>query len=173
MLASLLSDLPLPLMALCVVGVMFTMRRVAMRQRVKADPLRDAQASLAERQLAQSEAARQELRLHEVARDAHAVLQTRISVLDQMVHEADREIARLEDLLLELRLVPSPRLEDPAVRPSETTPGSVSVEESRQFLRLMHQAGFSAAEIARTSGLSEAEVRDILGDSGSQDAQAA
>ena len=74
------------------------------RTRQRFDPIGDAQRELVERvKNSRSELKQHEVRLHEVAREAEATLQSKIAVLDRMVSAADQDIARLEELLTEIR----------------------------------------------------------------------
>jgi hypothetical protein len=104
--------------------------------------------------------------LHDTAREAQSVLQAQVAVLDQMAEEADRDILRLEELLQEIRDVPTPRLaefcEDGEPGPDEPFLPS---GESAQFVRVLHRSGFSAEEIAGLMHAPLDVIREILGES--------
>ena len=97
-----------------------------------------------------------------------------LAVLDQMLGEADREIARLEELLQEIHDVPTPRLaefrETYEPRPDEPF---IPSGESAEFARLLHRAGFSAEEIAGSMHAPLDVIREILRESDDGNAKAA
>jgi hypothetical protein len=160
-------------------GIM--MRRSIVRRlqrRRKTDPVADARQEMerrrkeSERQLHQHE-----VRLHETARHTEAVLQTKLSLLDEMVAETDREIARLEELLEEVKGIPSPLEPDKAAADEPTWADAkqrLSLHgEPAQFVRLLHQSGFSAEEIARQMDVPLATIQQILGDADDDQSRAA
>lgn len=168
---------PLVLLVLTL-GVMFILRGGFGRRRRMINDAAEAQREMSERlKSSQTQLEQHQLQLHDIARDAQASLQSRLTTLDQMVTESDREIARLEALLREIRELPSPRLKEREAPIEESLPpedmAHVPAQESDQFIRLMFQAGFSAAEIARGLNQSESRVREALGDQDEGQARAA
>ena len=172
MLSSLLGDVHPFVLALLVLAVGFSVKRTALNRRSRRfNPVGDAQKELTERlRDSRTQLNQHEVRLHEVARDAEAALQSKIAVLDQMVAAADDEIVRLEALLDEIRDIPSPRVTDDRDTLDEFSRSSghadrVSTEpvvESDQFIRLLRQSGFNPAEIASSMNMPESVVRRIL-----------
>ena len=164
---------PYVLLLICA-AVALSLRRASRRRR-RFDPITDATKELQSRkESARAELDQHEVRMHDTARDAQAVLQTKVAVLDQMVVEADREIARLEQLLEEIRDIPGPRLAsiDDDQNAERETP-FLPEGESAQFVRLLHQSGFSAEEIAESMNAPLDIIRDILGSTGDDASQAA
>jgi len=87
---------------LAVVAFVFLMRRTFLRQR--GSTARDKSSGIkTETELAQVSAAaaveKLEVRLFDFAREVEGRIQTRITVLDRLIVDADREILRLQDLL--------------------------------------------------------------------------
>lgn len=164
---------PFVLILICL-AVGLSLRR-SRRRRPRFDPITDATRELQSRkETVRAELDQHEVNLHDTAREAQAILQTKVAVLDQMVVEADREIARLEELLQEIRDIPGPRLAgtgevDDAVYDKPFLPEG----ESAQFVRLLHQSGFSAEEIAESMNAPLDVIRDILGESDEGNARAA
>lgn len=168
---------PLVLLVLTL-GVMFFLRGGFSRRRRSVNDAAETQREMRERlKSSQAQLEQHQLQLHDIARDAQASLQSRLTTLDQMVIESDREIARLEALLREIRELPSPRLKEREAPFEESLPpedvAQVPAQESDQFIRLMFQAGFSAAEIARGLNQSESRVREALDDQDEGQARAA
>lgn len=171
---------PFVLILICL-AIVLSLKRSARRRR-RFDPIEDATRELKSRkESARAHLDQHEVRLHDTAREAQAVLQTKVAVLDQMVVDADREIARLEELLQEIRDVPTPRLaefrdqdhqNDPADEPDSSEPFMPS-GESAQFVRLLHQSGFSAEEIAESMNSPLDVIREILGHTDDGDSKAA
>lgn len=152
---------------LFVLAIAFAIRRTAGRvasRRRRSDPLVEAQRTLESRRTSpQAQLDEHQLQLMEISREAEATLKTKITVLDKMIVEADLETARLEQLLAEIRDVPSPRL--PTDTPDAKTiefERSAPAGESAQYIRLLGQTGFRAEEIARVMNLSVEVVQDIL-----------
>ncbi len=149
-----------------------------LRRRRKTDPVADARQEMERRRKeSQRQLEQHEVRLHETARQSEAVLQTKLSILDEMVAETDREIARLEELLEEVKGIPSP-LE--AINGDTDEPEWADAKqrlslhgEPAQFVRLLHQSGFSAEEIARQMGVPLATIQQILGDTDDEQSRAA
>lgn len=127
-----------------------------------------------ERQLHQHE-----VQLHDTARTTEAVLQTKLSILDEMVAETDREIARLEELLEEVKGIPSPLLAETSDSDEDDQSWAAAKQklslhgEPAQFVRLLHQSGFSAEEIARQMDVPLATIQQILDDTDGDQSRAA
>lgn len=155
---------PYVLLLICLV-IGFSLRRAA-RRRPRFDPVTAATKELQSRkESARAELDQHEVRMHDTAREAQAVLHTKVAVLDQMVVEADREIARLEQLLEEIRDIPGPRLAaTDDIEDTDSDAPFLPSGESAQFVRLLHQSGFSAEEIAESMNSPLDVIRDILGD---------
>ena len=149
-----------------------------LRRRRKTDPVADARQEIERRRKeSQRQLEQHEVRLHETARQSEAVLQTKLSILDEMVAETDREIARLEELLEEVKGIPSPLESDQADIDEPTWADAeqkLSLHgEPAQFVRLLHQSGFSAEEISRQMGVPLATIQQILGDADDEQSRAA
>jgi len=90
------------IVALLAATITFVMRRVAAKwiESRKMELQREAHADhrRAEESFS-SQFSRMEVRLHDFSRDVEGRIQTRLAILDQLVLDADREIARLQDLL--------------------------------------------------------------------------
>ena len=87
---------------LAVVIFVFLMRRTFLQSRKRSDRQQSLQANADAPDLESSaEAAveKLEVRIFDFAREVEARMQTRISVLDRLIVDADREILRLQDLL--------------------------------------------------------------------------
>ncbi len=176
-----LSDIHPFVMVLFIVAIGITMRRSILRRtrrRQNVDVVAETRRELEQRR---KESARQleqhEVRLHETARTTEAILQTKLAILDEMVVETDREIARLEDLLEEAKSIPSPLEKDESdsqEQPSGNATQKLSLHgEPAQFVRLMHQSGFSAEEISRQMDVPLAAIEQILNDTDEDQSHAA
>jgi hypothetical protein len=168
---------PFVLILICL-AVAFSRNRSA-RHRRRFDPIDDATRELTSRkESARAHVDQHKVRLHDTAREAQAVLQTSVAVLDRMVVDTDREIARLEEFLHEIRNVPTPRLaefreqEDQDDERDSSTP-FIPSGESAQFVRLLHRSGFSANEIAESMNSPLDVIREILGHADDSDSKAA
>lgn len=89
-----------------------------------------------------------EVRLHDYGRSVEARIENRLTVLDQLILEADQEIARLEAILAEARI------DSPVDRPLSRG------EQQRCFA--MHEAGFAVEETARCLNVTPAAVTEAL-----------
>ena len=166
---------------LFIVAVGILMRRSIVRRlqrRRKTDSVAEAPQEMERRRKdSQRQLEQHEVRLHETARQTEAVLQTKLSILDEMVAETDREIARLEELLEEVKGIPSPLERDNADTDEPTWADAkqrLSLHgEPAQFVRLLHQSGFSAEEIARQMDVPVATIQQILGDADDEQSRAA
>jgi len=102
--SELLSGNHVAVLGLMLVVMAFVVHRAVSRARGSShNPLQDVKASLIRiEQSVPGRVLQAEVRLHDVARDAEARIETRMLVLDQMILSADREIRRLQDKLNEL-----------------------------------------------------------------------
>lgn len=111
---------------------------------------------------------------------ANAALETKAVMLEQLLAEADREAGLLRELLHEARSIRIPGIvrEDEGTREetedesmqlmSEASPQTTQVNK-QQFVRLLHQSGFSPNEVAKAVKLPIEIVLGMLGQSGEQD----
>lgn len=170
MLPSSLSDIHPFVLALFVLAAGFSIRRIALRRRRRQpDPMAEAKQLLMKNQQgADAQLKMHEVRLHDIARESEARLRTKMAVMDEMVVQADREIARLEQLLEEIHDIPTPRIAEAAESEFASENGmdgeEVADVNPDQFLRLLRQAGYNAEEIANATNRPLAEVRRILGE---------
>ena len=96
------------------------------------------------------------------------------AVLDQIADEADRDILRLEELLQEIREVPTARLAgfgEDSERSSDER--CLLNDESAEFVKVLHRSGFSAEEIAGSMHASLDLIREILHESDDGSSKAA
>ncbi len=111
---------------------------------------------------------------HGSARQEHSVIQAQVAVLDQIADEADRDILRLEELLQEIREVPTARLAgfgEDSERSSDER--CLLNDESAEFVKVLHRSGFSAEEIAGSMHASLDLIREILHESDDGSSKAA
>lgn len=151
-----------------------------LRRRRKTDAVAEARQEIERRRKeSQRQLEQHEVRLHDTARTAEAVLQTKLSILDEMVAETDREIARLEELLEEVKGIPSPLEAEAAEADTDEASWSAAKQklslqgEPAQFVRLLHQSGFSAEEIANQMDVPVAVIQQILNDGDGDQSRAA
>ncbi|MBI1313390.1 hypothetical protein GC176_19020 [bacterium] len=149
-----------------------------LRRRRKTDSVAEARQEMERRRKdSQRQLEQHEVRLHDTARQTEAVLQTKLSILDEMVAETDREIARLEELLEEVKGIPSPLERDHSASDDPTWSDArqkLSLQgEPAQFVRLLHQSGFTAEEIARQMNVPLAAIQQILDDPDGKQSRAA
>lgn len=111
---------------------------------------------------------------------ANASLQTKLALLDSMLVEADREFSRLTELLHEARTIripgvvrdddvestPSEASEDATLKLSTAAIEQTAKVDKQQFVRLLHQSGFSPEEVAKAVNLPLEIVLAILRKSG-------
>lgn len=112
---------------------------------------------------------------------ANAALQTKAAVLDQLLIEADREAGLLRELLHEARSIRIPGVlredchaessqdADDQLRLATGTDSQPTRVNKQQFVRLLHQSGFSPDEVAKAVKLPIEIVLGMLGQSGEQD----
>lgn len=111
---------------------------------------------------------------------ANVALQTKAVMLDQLLIEADREAGLLRELLHEARSIRIPGVlreddhaasvidaDDELSLSTGTASQPVRVNQ-QQFVRLLHQSGFSPDEVAKAVKLPLEIVLAILGQSGEQ-----
>jgi hypothetical protein len=124
-----------------------------------------------------------EVRLHDYDREIAGRMQTTISVLDQLMVEADREIERLEQLLQETNRISRSRMDkhrpdvvistnedrspEFAYQGREPGRGTASQEspltpEQCRGIRHLSQAGFTPEEIARCLDRSRKQILAVL-----------
>lgn len=108
------------------------------------------------------------VRLEEFRREVDAVFETRTKVLERLVSDADREIARLLDAIAEARghrdHGESNGLRISRMDASEDLVGSELPGAERETIKLLYGAGFEADEIARLVDQPTALVAAVLDD---------
>jgi hypothetical protein len=164
---------PFVLILICL-AIGLSLRRSARRCR-RFEPIRYATRELkAKKETTQAKVYQHRIQLHDTARETQAVLQAQVAVLDQIAGEADRDIRRLEELLQEIRDVPTPRLAE-FCEESEPDPDEpfLPSAESAEFVRVLHRSGFSAEEIAGSMRAPLDVIRGILGESDDGSSKAA
>jgi hypothetical protein len=117
-----------------------------------------------------------EVRLHDFSREVEARLEKRAAELDGLVAVADREIARLSDLLKGasaakdprgpdvVRFIETPQSEPDGQQSGKKAPGAAtgpSAAQTQMICRL-HEAGYSVPEIAHIVDRSPETVNTIL-----------
>lgn len=142
-------------LGIAILFVVFLMRRSAIKKLRAGD--RDLVADVrAEFLLAEtkgtSKAEKLELRLYDYSREVEARIETRITLLDQLVVAADKEVSRLESLLQQ----------NLAETQSASKPAAL---QQRRMIAHLAGSGFPPSEIAGLLGCPETDIRDILGDS--------
>jgi hypothetical protein len=106
------------------------------RRLAKQDSLQDALSDVhALESSARGIVQKLEVRAYDYSREVEARIDNRLSVLDQLIVDADREIDRLQAMLAESR--------------RSQLPDRELTQEELQRCFALHEAGFSAAEIAR------------------------
>ncbi len=114
-------------------ALMLRSSAVRSRRSRNRDVSKELQSELQKKQRsAESQIQQMEVRLHDYDRDVAARVETTMTMLDQLIAEADREIVRLETLLEE--------------RTGKTSP--LPPEQRRMVVHLAG-AGYSIDEIAR------------------------
>ncbi|GAB4157078.1 MAG: hypothetical protein Tsb009_34100 [Planctomycetaceae bacterium] len=141
------------LLGVAILFVALLMRRSAVRRSRKSrmsDPVQEVRLAFAKAEKeGRSELEKLEMRLYEFSREMEAGMETRLARLDQLVQQADKEIARLEVLL---------RLQQPG---ENSSPNVLNASE-RRIIRHLHAAGYSNSEIASLTGHDESAFRDLL-----------
>ena len=178
LIAESLSSLQLVLLGLGILVVAFVLRRGIVlgrrsRGRDVADEVRKERCAAEQSSVAQIR--KLEVRLHDYSREIEGQMQTRISMLNQLVVEADREIGRLRQLLQTSRrtetatamrrgpdIVGPPTAVNAAEPSGASHPVSPSTDAQRRMVWHLQQAGYSAEQIGKLTDRPEAEVRAIL-----------
>ncbi len=109
---------------------------------------------------------------------ANASLHTKLALLDSMLVEADREFSRLTELLHEARSIRIPGVvrdeddveanltdnqpNDSTLKLSTAASEQTAKVDKQQFVRLLHQSGFSPEEVAKAVKLPVEIVLAIL-----------
>ncbi len=156
-----------------VLGFMLVLVAVILRRaapRLPRRPARDAVYDLQDeiREIETGHASRlekMELRLHDFARDVEARIQTRLTLLDELVFDADQEIARLQQLLEQTR--GGPQLVKP-FGPDSTTRARAAVPAADESSAAEMTAGGDDRQKARIYALADAGLtaKDIADQTG-------
>lgn len=177
LLAQSLSGSQLALLGLAVIVLGLTLRRGMLRARriEERDPLREVKQEFqVTEQRPEAMLGRMEIRVHEYAREVEARIQARLAVLDQLIQDADRRIADLQqtlDLLdaeergLPVRAgSPGPDLLQYARLPgaSESLPLTNPTTGDVRLVRRLAAAGLTAQQIAQRLDLSQETIRKLL-----------
>ena len=105
------------------------------------------------------EEVRWEVRMHELARDLSAQLDSKMRALQALIADADRAAARLE-----AASTPSAdKSQVPQTPPAEAEPSTPSSPQQREEIHTLADYGFPTAEIANRLGVPVGEVERILG----------
>jgi hypothetical protein len=136
------SELILP-GAILVVAAWFLRRRARRKTICPRDPLREVQAEFRRKESSPAGQLNQlEVRLYDFAREVEGRIQTRISLLNQLVLDADREIDRLQQLIARAENGSSSSIDQTVRRAPDVV---VAAPDSLQSLR-PHSATSPAAE---------------------------
>lgn len=128
-------------------SLMQTRRRL--RQVQQKDAVKDFRAELeAIENSAHGLVQKMEVRLHDEFRSVEARIGNRMTVLDQLILDADREIQRLTVMLEESR--------------RETLIDRELTDTETQRVLHLAEAGFDGSAIARALGFAEPRVRTVL-----------
>ena len=141
----------LPLMALLMLGSLLFgrgRRHSQVRANVASSSIKGEDGGLRPTHQVRDIAREMELRVYEYGREVEARIETQLTMLDQLILEADREIGRLEGILAESRH------DWPVERALSRS------EQQRCFA--MHEAGFDVEEIARCLNTTVDPVRQAL-----------
>ena len=114
------------------------------------------------------ELARQEVRMHETARELSAKLDSKIRVLQYLTSSAQQQIERLETLLEQAGAVAGPRRQQE--RPAAAGPepaaaaarGHRTLDPCREKVYRLADSGLSIPSIAHQAGMSLDEIRAVL-----------
>jgi len=107
-----------------------------------------------------------EVRLHDFSRDVEGRIQTRLALLDQLIVDADREIDRLEKLLMAAR--PTSSLgPDIITLPTASAPATLAVsppaeQDPLEQIYALADAGHTPDEIAARVGLPTGRILLVL-----------
>ncbi len=97
-----------------------------------------------------------EVRMHELARDLSAQLDSKMRALQALIADADRAAARLES-------ASTPTADKPQPPPAEAESSDSFLPQHREEVHTLADYGFPAAEIASRLGVPVGEVDRILG----------
>ncbi len=170
LIADLISLEDIILIGLMLLSVAILMRRTARRsgRSRKRDVLSEVRAEMHSAEQAEVSHLNQlEVRLFDYEREVGARISTTLSVLDELVQEADHEIARLETLLdkkKEGRISAATDGRPDLVAPDASSESALDPEE-REMIRHLTDAGFSVEEVAECVGCSETLVQAFLDES--------
>lgn len=111
-----------------------------------------------------------EVHIHETAREASALVDTKLRLLQQLVAEADRAAARLERALADAPTMPAEPPGSGGQEPADSSPSEgagtpsspVRPEALALEVGLLADYGFPVEEIASRCGISVSEVETIL-----------
>ena len=150
-----MSELQIILLGLSLLAIAFVLRRTARSRRrsQQHDPLQELQQEI--RTAETSTLAHLhglESRLHDYEREVNGKIQTQITVLNQLVREADSRIVSLQ----KYSRVPTP------AHSAERDDRMPMTQEQHRAIIHLHQAGFEIAEIAHCLERSEAEIHSVL-----------
>jgi hypothetical protein len=176
----LLSGLQLILLGVAVLSAALVIRKFAFGKRYspRNDPLAGVQSEVrAHEKSTTARMARLEVRLHEFGRHVEARTQSRIALLDRLVTDADRESARLQRGLDEVRAAahsgqsPSGAQAESAdstkstdaIRLSQAARAAAPLSDAQQTMVLhLFDAGYSAAQISNLIGRSARLIELLL-----------
>jgi len=107
-----------------------------------------------------------EVRLHDFTREVEGRIQTRLALLDRLILDADREIDRLENLLLMARPSSSPG-PDIITLPTPSAPATLAVSpptepDTLEQIYALADAGHTADDIADRVGLPAGRIVLVL-----------
>lgn len=154
-------------LAIAIVGAMVFFRFATNRSDQQSNGDTDAEETSRSAAMAAKRVTSLEVRLHDFSREVEARLETRAAQLDGLVTAADREIARLTDLL---KSTPGGKPAQVGVGQTGATRtagsfGGVTSEltgAQEQMVLHLHGAGFGIPEIAHIVGGSPEAIRSIL-----------
>lgn len=170
-----IGGLQLVVLGLFVLTVAWMVRRsIGLRRRGRSPhPSAAFRDEIRPAQDAESRIRELEVRLYDYERDVEGRIETRLTLLDRLIEEADREIDHLQHLLERRGGTdvdpPADRGPDilgfPQLRKRHEMPadgaGPVTAED-RRMIRHLREAGYSVGQIARLVERPESDVRAVL-----------